>query len=61
MAQIASGLGASSTRLWMLIYNLDLAFPGAELVADNQPNLVLFVGEALVGNDGVDQLVEFNK
>ena len=22
---------------------------------------VLFVGEALVGNDGVDQLVEFNK
>lgn len=27
----------------------------------NTPDLVLFVGEALVGNDGVDQLVKFNQ
>jgi signal recognition particle receptor subunit alpha len=33
----------------------------ARLVASNKPNLVLFVGEALVGNDGVDQLVEFDR
>jgi signal recognition particle receptor subunit alpha len=33
----------------------------AKLVAVNKPDLVLFVGEALVGNDGVDQLKEFDK
>lgn len=33
----------------------------ATLVAANEPDLVLFVGEALVGNDGVNQLVEFNR
>ena len=32
----------------------------AKLVSVNDPDLVLFVGEALVGNDGVDQLSEFN-
>ena len=31
------------------------------LVATNNPDLVLFVGEALAGNDSVDQLVHFNK
>jgi signal recognition particle receptor subunit alpha len=31
------------------------------LVALNNPDLVLFVGEALAGNDSVDQLVHFNK
>jgi len=31
------------------------------LVNVNKPDLVLFVGEALVGNDGVDQLVTFNR
>ncbi len=31
------------------------------LVSRNNPDLVLFVGEALVGNDGVDQLIEFNR
>lgn len=31
-----------------------------ELIVINDPDLVLFVGEALVGNDGVDQLVKFN-
>eukprot|EP01095_Lingulamoeba_sp_RSL-Kostka_P015408 TRINITY_DN7087_c0_g1_i1.p1 TRINITY_DN7087_c0_g1~~TRINITY_DN7087_c0_g1_i1.p1 ORF type:complete len:632 (+),score=226.68 TRINITY_DN7087_c0_g1_i1:126-2021(+) len=32
----------------------------SKLVNVNNPDLVLFVGEALVGNDGVDQLVKFN-
>eukprot|EP00892_Ulva_mutabilis_P008026 jgi/Ulvmu1/5596/UM023_0133.1 len=31
------------------------------LINKNRPDLVLFVGEALVGNDGVNQLVTFNK
>mmetsp|Transcript_10185 Transcript_10185/g.8733 ORF Transcript_10185/g.8733 Transcript_10185/m.8733 type:complete len:217 (+) Transcript_10185:1282-1932(+) len=33
----------------------------ARLVALNQPDLIMFVGEALVGNDAVDQLTKFNK
>jgi len=33
----------------------------AKLVGVNEPDLVLFVGEALVGNDSVDQLVKFNQ
>ncbi|KIZ06391.1 Signal recognition particle receptor subunit alpha [Monoraphidium neglectum] len=33
----------------------------SSLIHVNSPNLVLFVGEALVGNDAVDQLVKFNR
>ena len=33
----------------------------AKLVSSNSPDLVLFVGEALVGNDGVDQLELFDR
>lgn len=33
----------------------------AKLVAVNNPDLVLFVGEALVGNDAIDQVTKFNK
>ncbi|TPP61416.1 Signal recognition particle receptor subunit alpha [Fasciola gigantica] len=33
----------------------------ASLIHLNQPDLVLFVGEALVGNEAVDQLVKFNQ
>ena len=33
----------------------------SSLIHANAPNLVLFVGEALVGNDAVDQLVKFNR
>jgi hypothetical protein len=33
----------------------------SNLISLNQPELVLFVGEALVGNDAVDQLVKFNR
>eukprot|EP01006_Ploeotia_vitrea_P007734 TRINITY_DN17986_c0_g1_i1.p1 TRINITY_DN17986_c0_g1~~TRINITY_DN17986_c0_g1_i1.p1 ORF type:complete len:668 (+),score=370.14 TRINITY_DN17986_c0_g1_i1:159-2162(+) len=32
----------------------------SKLINLNKPDLVLFVGEALVGNDGVDQLMKFN-
>ena len=33
----------------------------AKLINQNEPDLVLFVGEALVGNDAVDQLSKFNE
>ena len=33
----------------------------AKLINVNEPDLVLFVGEALVGNDSVDQLSKFNQ
>jgi len=33
----------------------------AKLVEVNQPDLILFVGEALTGNDSVDQLTKFNQ
>ncbi|XP_064651172.1 signal recognition particle receptor subunit alpha-like isoform X2 [Lineus longissimus] len=33
----------------------------AKLIKVNQPDLVLFVGEALVGNEAVDQLMKFNQ
>eukprot|EP00928_Gymnodinium_smaydae_P061657 TRINITY_DN45691_c0_g1_i1.p1 TRINITY_DN45691_c0_g1~~TRINITY_DN45691_c0_g1_i1.p1 ORF type:complete len:634 (+),score=211.44 TRINITY_DN45691_c0_g1_i1:69-1904(+) len=33
----------------------------AKLVAVNRPDLVLFVGEALVGNDAIDQVTKFNR
>jgi len=32
-----------------------------QLIKVNRPDLVLFVGEALVGNEAVDQLVKFNQ
>jgi signal recognition particle receptor subunit alpha len=31
-----------------------------KLISVNAPDLVLFVGEALVGNEAIDQLVKFN-
>ncbi len=33
----------------------------AKLVHINQPDVVLFVGEALVGNDAIDQVTKFNQ
>nr|CDS15347.1 signal recognition particle receptor subunit [Echinococcus granulosus] len=33
----------------------------AKLIIVNEPDLVLFVGEALVGNEAIDQLVKFNQ
>lgn len=35
--------------------------PPSQLVRINNPQKVFFVGEALVGNDGVDQLLKFNQ
>lgn len=32
-----------------------------QLIKVNTPDLVAFVGEALVGNEAVDQLVKFNR
>jgi signal recognition particle receptor subunit alpha len=32
----------------------------SKLISINSPDLVLFVGEALVGNDAVDQIQKFN-
>ncbi|OMJ89202.1 hypothetical protein SteCoe_8679 [Stentor coeruleus] len=42
-------------------HNESLMVPLATLVNINNPDIVVFVGEALVGNDGVDQLMTFNK
>ena len=33
----------------------------SKLVHLNNPDVVLFVGEALVGNDAIDQLTRFNQ
>jgi signal recognition particle receptor subunit alpha len=33
----------------------------SQLIKVNQPDMVLFVGEALVGNEAVDQVVKFNQ
>ena len=33
----------------------------AKLISVNNPDLVLFVGEALVGNEATDQLLKFNR
>lgn len=41
--------------------NAPLMIALAKLVKVNEPDLVLFVGEALVGNEAVDQLVKFNQ
>ncbi|XP_040901777.1 signal recognition particle receptor subunit alpha [Toxotes jaculatrix] len=41
--------------------NVPLMTALAKLIAVNMPDLVLFVGEALVGNEAVDQLVKFNQ
>lgn len=39
----------------------DLMQELAQLVSINDPDLVLFVGEALAGHDGLDQLTQFDK
>ena len=33
----------------------------AKLIHVNSPDAVIFVGEALVGNDAIDQLTKFNE
>jgi signal recognition particle receptor subunit alpha len=41
--------------------NIKLNSSPLQLIRVNDPDLVLFVGEALVGNEAVDQLVKFNR
>jgi signal recognition particle receptor subunit alpha len=41
--------------------NVPLMKALSKLVVENKPDLVLFVCEALVGNDGIDQLTMFNR
>jgi len=41
--------------------NIPLMKALTKLVVENSPDLVCFVGEALVGNDGMDQLSMFNQ
>eukprot|EP00936_MAST-01D_sp_MAST-1D-sp1_P000645 g645.t1 len=41
--------------------NKPLMIALTKLISTNNPDLVLFVGEALVGNDGIDQLEMFNQ
>ena len=41
--------------------NAPLMVSLSKLIAVNKPDLVLFVGEALVGNDSIDQLELFNR
>ena len=41
--------------------NLPLMKALGKLADENQPDMVVFVGEALVGNDGVDQVKMFDK
>lgn len=38
-----------------------VAHTHAQLIAVNQPDKIIFVGEALVGNEAVDQLTKFNR
>lgn len=45
----------------MLKNNEPLMRALSKLINENEPELVLFVGEALVGNDGVNQLQMFNQ
>lgn len=41
--------------------NVPLMKALGRLANENQPDLIVFVGEALVGNDGVDQVRMFNR
>ena len=41
--------------------NVPLMNALSKLVVENNPDLVCFVGEALVGNDGIDQLQMFDQ
>ena len=41
--------------------NVPLMKALGKLAQENQPDLIVFVGEALVGNDGVDQVRMFNQ
>lgn len=48
-------------QLWTVVLFLQIFTRCVQLIRINEPDLVLFVGEALVGNEAVDQLVKFNQ
>ncbi|KJH42089.1 SRP54-type protein, GTPase domain protein [Dictyocaulus viviparus] len=50
---------AKVTYLCIIHYNTIIH--ASQIIRINEPDLVLFVGEALVGNEAVDQLVKFNQ
>lgn len=56
LAKVSNLLFALSTAFSLLNVVFEL-----QLIKVNEPDLVLFVGEALVGNEAVDQLVKFNQ
>ena len=52
----------ASYFIFMILYNWNRISPfPQQLIKVNEPDMVLFVGEALVGNEAVDQLVKFNQ
>ena len=50
-----------NTAWYYIIANSMLFLFIVKLIRVNDPDLVLFVGEALVGNEAVNQLVKFNR
>jgi len=54
-------LAKVSKKLISGVVDIYLINTHLQLIKVNDPDLVLFVGEALVGNEAVDQLVKFNQ
>lgn len=51
-------------KVGLQYFSLDVQFPNTyqlQLVAVNNPDKIIFVGEALVGNEAVDQLTKFDR
>lgn len=59
MRFVSSGASISTKRLTPALQPLMRAL--AKLVATNNPDKIVFVGEALVGNEAVDQLTKFDR
>src|SRR6266404_5156215 len=55
----SSGPRGSPSRAYAVVQPLMRAL--AKLVSVNNPDKILFVGEALVGNEAVDQLSKFDR
>ena len=55
-----AGFGEGSS-IPLFVRHLLLINSSRQLVATNNPDKILFVGEALVGNEAVDQLQKFDR
>lgn len=53
--------GCSAASRFPVSFITDPVSRGPQLVATNNPDKILFVGEALVGNEAVDQLTKFDR